>query len=202
MIPEEARLKRKKFLVSGCPLHRILSHVLLEGMTINSSLRILPESNAPTVNPPISQPLPICSSGWIMKICVPLMKWVVDAANAREMGREVDAVVPAFSESYSLDPDDGALARYILELCMLELLSAEIASSDFQLNERNHHKYISSIQIDCAEQYQLSVMIMFSELLVSGNRIGELNESSVDLLEYCMRKVRNECTNSALCVYQ
>ena len=169
---------------------------------MSNSFRIIPESRAHTVLAPEIHQSPICSSGWIMKNCVPLMKWVIDAANAREMGREADLFDPVVFESLLTDPDNGALSRYILELCILELLSDELSSSEFKINESHHHKYISPIQRDCAEQYQLSVMIMFAELLVSGNRVGELNESAVDLLEYCMRKVRNECTNSGRCVYQ
>ena len=163
-------------------------------MTIRNSLRILPQPSSYNPEVPEIRPSHIGSSGWIIDYCVPLMKWVVDAANAREMGTVPDPIGVAAPDSLPVDvSQDKALSKYILELCTLEVLSDELKSLKHEFNETNKRGSISSIQMDCAEQFQLSVIILFSELLACDSRVRGLGESAVDLLEYCMRKVRHTC---------
>lgn len=69
---------------------------------------------------------------------------------------------------------------------MLEVLSDELCDQKADLPSS-----ISSIQNDCARQYQMSVLVILAEALVDAPNVVELDETVIDLFEYCMRKVRH-----------
>jgi len=130
----------------------------------------------------------ICSPAWIMRECIPLMKWVIDAANQWEADAARDPLGVAAKGSLPKDITDDSLLQYVTELCMFEVLSDELS-----VLKDSCRKHISSTQESCVQHYQLSVGILFSEVLVSSTNVEKLGESSIDLFEYCMRKVRNAC---------
>jgi hypothetical protein len=157
-------------------------------MTSVASLNIVSApSDGPHRTKPVHVPI-ICSPEWIMRECIPLMKWVIDAANQCENDAARDPLVIAAEGSLPKDINDDSLVQYVTELCMFEVLSDELS-----VLKDSCRKHISSTQETCVQHYQLSVAILFSEVLVSSTNVENLGESSIDLFEYCMRKVRNTC---------
>ena len=152
---------------------------LLKSLTIVHPSEIS-HSDEKVVHVPI-----ICSSEWILKECVPVMKWVIDAANEREDHVVRDPLDIAGSESLPKNIDSGSLLNYVKELCMFEVLSDELSPLKDTVC-----KPISPTQENCVTQYELSVVILLSEVLVCESNVTDLGESVIDLFDYCMRKVR------------
>ena len=153
---------------------------LLKSLTIVNPSEIS-HSDEKVVHVPI-----ICSSEWILKECVPVMKWVIDAANEREDHVVRDPLDIAGSESLPKNIDSGSLLNYVKELCMFEVLSDELSP----LKDSGSKSSISPTQENCVTQYELSVVILLSEVLVREAYVADLGESVIDLFDYCMRKVR------------
>jgi len=98
--------------------------------------------------------------------------------------RTEDALVETMTPLYQTE-------SYIRALISLEVLFEELSKmSDSDDQSRNISEKISLIQVQCFHQHEKSVLCILDANCVNEYFISESSESLVDLVDYCMRKVR------------
>jgi hypothetical protein len=118
------------------------------------------------------------------------MKWGVDSTKSREIENLRGKTVVLQSIFGTRDSEEAILLRLIEELVQLEVLIDEILEVKKIHSDTSGAASIVSMQTNLAAQHEISVLSLLSDLLTSDCRVVGLAEGAVDLLEYCMRKVR------------